>query len=113
MLSGVIMVAASVIRFYRRQGRAGDRSHVALRRILGFGDRPLSDWPSPRLIVLYASLGRVDYVLITSITMGVRDDTSYTRARAESSSRNARSFMERPERIVLFMIAPSRIAWPP
>jgi hypothetical protein len=57
------------------------------------------------LIVLYASLGRVDYVLITSITMVFATMTSYTRARAESLIKKCKvGFMERPERIVLFMI---------
>lgn len=57
------------------------------------------------LIVLYASLGRVDYVLITSIMMVFATMTSYTRARAESMIRKCKvGFMERPERIVLFMI---------
>ena len=55
--------------------------------------------------MLYASLGRVDYVLITSITMVFATMTSYTRARAESLIKKCKvGFMERPERIVLFMI---------
>ena len=36
------------------------------------------------LICLYSSLGRTDYVLITSIAMVFATMTSYTRARAES-----------------------------
>jgi hypothetical protein len=57
------------------------------------------------LIVLYASLGRVDYVLITSVAMVFATMTSYTRARAESLIPKCKvGFMERPERIVLFMI---------
>jgi CDP-diacylglycerol--glycerol-3-phosphate 3-phosphatidyltransferase len=57
------------------------------------------------LICLYASLGRTDYVLITSIAMVFATMTSYTRARAESLLPKCKvGFMERPERIVLFMI---------
>src|SRR5262245_4079590 len=57
------------------------------------------------LIVLYSSLGRTDYVLITSIAMVFATMTSYTRARAESLLPRCKvGFMERPERIVLFMI---------
>jgi len=57
------------------------------------------------LICLYASLGRTDYVLIASIAMVFATMTSYTRARAESLLPQCKvGFMERPERIVLFMI---------
>jgi CDP-diacylglycerol--glycerol-3-phosphate 3-phosphatidyltransferase len=57
------------------------------------------------LICLYASLDRTDYVLITSIAMVFATMTSYTRARAESLLPRCKvGFMERPERIVLFMI---------
>jgi phosphatidylglycerophosphate synthase len=57
------------------------------------------------LICLYASLGRTDYVLITSIAMVFATMTSYARARAESLIPRCKvGFMERPERIVLFMI---------
>jgi len=57
------------------------------------------------LICLYASLGREDYVLITSLTMVFATMTSYTRARAECLIPKCKvGFMERPERIVLFMI---------
>ena len=57
------------------------------------------------LICLYASLGRTDYVLITSIAMVFATMTSYARARAESLLPRCKvGFMERPERIVLFMI---------
>jgi CDP-diacylglycerol--glycerol-3-phosphate 3-phosphatidyltransferase len=57
------------------------------------------------LICLYSRLGRTDYVLITSIAMVFATMTSYTRARAESLIPRCKvGFMERPERIVLFMI---------
>jgi CDP-diacylglycerol--glycerol-3-phosphate 3-phosphatidyltransferase len=57
------------------------------------------------LIYLYAELGRTDYVMITALTMMFSVMTSYTRARAESVIPKCKvGFMERPERIVLFMI---------
>ena len=57
------------------------------------------------LIWLYAKLGREDYVLITTLTLIFATMTSYTRARAESLVNKCKvGFMERPERIVLFMI---------
>jgi CDP-diacylglycerol--glycerol-3-phosphate 3-phosphatidyltransferase len=57
------------------------------------------------LIYLYASMGRVDYVMVASFAMMFALMTSYTRARAESLIQKCKvGFMERPERIVLFMI---------
>ena len=57
------------------------------------------------LIYLYAELGRTDYVIIGALAMMFSVMTSYTRARAESLIEKCKvGFMERPERIVLFMI---------
>ncbi len=57
------------------------------------------------LIYLYAQFHRTDYVIITALTMMFSIMTSYTRARAESLIDKCKvGFMERPERIVLFMI---------
>jgi CDP-diacylglycerol---glycerol-3-phosphate 3-phosphatidyltransferase len=57
------------------------------------------------LIYLYATLARPDYVVVTALTMMFAVMTSYTRARAESVIEKCKvGFMERPERIVLFMI---------
>ena len=57
------------------------------------------------LIYLYSSLGRTDYVMVASFAMMFALMTSYTRARAESLIAKCKvGFMERPERIVLFMI---------
>jgi CDP-diacylglycerol--glycerol-3-phosphate 3-phosphatidyltransferase len=57
------------------------------------------------LIHLYASSRRVDYVMVASFAMMFALMTSYTRARAESLIERCKvGFMERPERIVLFMI---------
>src|SRR5918994_7455481 len=57
------------------------------------------------LIWLYSKLGRTDYVLITTLTLIFAIMTSYARARAECLIDKCKvGFMERPERIVLFMI---------
>ena len=57
------------------------------------------------LIWLYSQLGRTDYVLIATLTLIFSIMTSYARARAESLVDKCKvGFMERPERIVLFMI---------
>ncbi|CAN5631744.1 CDP-alcohol phosphatidyltransferase family protein [soil metagenome] len=57
------------------------------------------------LIYLYSTLGRTDYVMVTALAMMFAIMTSYTRARAESLITKCKvGFMERPERIVLFMI---------
>ncbi len=57
------------------------------------------------LIYLYAHVEHVDYVIITALAMMFSVMTSYTRARAESIIPRCKvGFMERPERIVLFMI---------
>ena len=57
------------------------------------------------LIFLYSKLGRSDYVMVAALTLIFSIMTSYARARAESLVEKFKvGFMERPERIVLFMI---------
>ena len=57
------------------------------------------------LVYLYSSAYRTDYVVITVMAMIFTVLTSYARARAESVVAQCKvGFMERPERIVLFMI---------
>src|SRR5436189_854477 len=57
------------------------------------------------LIFLYSKVGRSDYVMIAALTLIFSIMTSYARARAASLVRKCKvGFMERPERIVLFMI---------
>ena len=95
------------LRLHRRQGRAYHRQAVGslarsgIRRSIAF---PTSR-SSPGLIWLYAELGRNDYVLIATLTLIFSIMTSYARARAECLIEKCKvGFMERPERIVLFMI---------
>jgi CDP-diacylglycerol--glycerol-3-phosphate 3-phosphatidyltransferase len=106
LTAGVIMIGASVFDFI--DGKvATETGQTSL--FGGFWDSVIDRFSdlalSVGLICLYASLMRVDYVLITSLTMVFATMTSYTRARAESLIKKCKvGFMERPERIVLFMI---------
>jgi CDP-diacylglycerol--glycerol-3-phosphate 3-phosphatidyltransferase len=101
-----IMMAANVFDFI--DGKvANEMGAVSL--FGGFWDSVIDRFSdlalSVGLICLYSSLGRTDYVLITSIAMVFATMTSYARARAESMIPRCKvGFMERPERIVLFMI---------
>ncbi|HET9371443.1 MAG TPA: CDP-alcohol phosphatidyltransferase family protein [Vicinamibacterales bacterium] len=104
--SGVIMVLASIFDFI--DGKVATETG-AVSKFGGFWDSVIDRFSdlalSVGLIVLYSSLHRTDYVLITSIAMVFATMTSYTRARAESLLPKCKvGFMERPERIVLFMI---------
>jgi CDP-diacylglycerol--glycerol-3-phosphate 3-phosphatidyltransferase len=57
------------------------------------------------LIVFYSKLGRSDYMMTAVLALIFSGMTSYTRARAESVVQKCKvGFMERPERIVLFII---------
>jgi phosphatidylglycerophosphate synthase len=106
MSAGLIMIAANVFDFI--DGKvAVETGEVS--RFGGFWDSVIDRFSdlalSVGLICLYSSLGRTDYVLVTSIAMVFATMTSYTRARAESLIPKCKvGFMERPERIVLFMV---------
>ncbi len=57
------------------------------------------------LVYLYSDLGHHKYVVVTALAMMFSVLTSYTRARAESLIEKCKvGFMERPERIVCFML---------
>src|SRR6187401_2720196 len=106
MSAGAIMVLASMFDFI--DGKVA-YAMGAVSKFGGFWDSVIDRFSdlalSVGLICLYSSLGRTDYVLITSIAMVFATMTSYTRARAESLITKCKvGFMERPERIVLFMI---------
>src|SRR4029453_3630213 len=60
------------------------------------------------LIFLYSKLGRSDYVMVAALTLIFSIMTSFARGGAESLGHRCKvGFMERPERIVLFMIGAS------
>jgi CDP-diacylglycerol--glycerol-3-phosphate 3-phosphatidyltransferase len=106
ILAGVIMICANIFDFI--DGKVafitGQQSEFG-----AFWDSTLDRFSDlalfTGLIWLYAKLGREDYVLITTLTLIFATMTSYARARAESMVEKCKvGFMERPERIVLFMI---------
>jgi CDP-diacylglycerol--glycerol-3-phosphate 3-phosphatidyltransferase len=105
-LAGWIMLVANIFDFI--DGKVADRLRLAS-RFGGFWDSVMDRFSDlfilTGLIYLYATLGRPDYVLIAALTLTFSVMTSYTRARAESIIPLCKvGFMERPERIVLFMI---------
>jgi phosphatidylglycerophosphate synthase len=104
--AGVIMIVANIFDFIDGKVaiESGNVSEYG-----GFWDSVIDRFSdlalSVGLICLYSSIGRTDYVLITSVAMVFATMTSYTRARAESLIPKCKvGFMERPERIVLLMI---------
>jgi CDP-diacylglycerol---glycerol-3-phosphate 3-phosphatidyltransferase len=104
--AGFIMVAANVFDFI--DGKVAHELNIQS-AFGAFWDSTMDRFSDIALflglIYLYASLGRVDYVMIAAVTMMFAVMTSYTRARAESLVEKCKvGFMERPERIVLFMI---------
>lgn len=104
--AGFIMLFANIFDFI--DGKVAHESGLNS-KFGGFWDSVidrLSDLAlSVGLVCLYASKGRVDYVLITSVAMVFATMTSYARARAECFIEKCKvGFMERPERIVLFML---------
>ena len=106
VLAGVIMVAANLFDFI--DGKVAHASGTAS-AFGGFWDSVMDRFSDLALflglIYLYASLQRTDYVMVAAVAMMFTVLTSYTRARAESLIDKCKvGFMERPERIVLFMI---------
>jgi len=104
--AGVIMVVANIFDFI--DGKVARELHAET-KFGGFWDSVIDRFSDIALflglIYLYSTLGRTDYVMITAIAMMFAIMTSYTRARAESLIAKCKvGFMERPERIVLFMI---------
>jgi CDP-diacylglycerol--glycerol-3-phosphate 3-phosphatidyltransferase len=106
MLAGVVMILANIFDFI--DGKVAHR--LRLQSAFGaFWDSTLDRFSDlallTGLIYLYSSLGRSDYVLVAALTLIFSIMTSYARARAESLVEKCKvGFMERPERIVLFMI---------
>ena len=95
------------LRLHRRQGRAPAAARS--REFGAFWDSTLDRFSDlallAGLIFLYSKLGRSDYVMVAALTLIFSIMTSYARARAESLVEKCKvGFMERPERIVLFMI---------
>jgi CDP-diacylglycerol--glycerol-3-phosphate 3-phosphatidyltransferase len=105
-LAGVIMIVANIFDFI--DGKVAHLTHTES-RFGAFWDSTLDRFSDIALflglIYLYATLRRTDYVMIAALAMMFSIMTSYARARAESLIDKCKvGFMERPERIVLFMI---------
>jgi CDP-diacylglycerol--glycerol-3-phosphate 3-phosphatidyltransferase len=104
--AGVIMIVANIFDFI--DGKVAQETQLAS-KFGGFWDSVIDRFSDISLFIgliyLYSELGRTDYVMITAIAMLFSIMTSYARARAESLIPKCKvGFMERPERIVLFMI---------
>lgn len=105
-LAGVIMVGANMFDFID-----GKVAHLTGKQSAfgAFWDSTLDRFSDlalfAGLVWLYATRARPDYVLIATLALIFSIMTSYARARAESLIEKCKvGFMERPERIVLFMI---------
>ena len=106
LLGGAIMIVANIFDFID-----GKVAHITGKQSAfgAFWDSTLDRFSDlalfTGLVYLYSTLGRHDYVLIATLTLIFATMTSYSRARAESLVDRCKvGFMERPERIVLFMI---------
>jgi CDP-diacylglycerol---glycerol-3-phosphate 3-phosphatidyltransferase len=105
-LGGTIIIVANIFDFI--DGKVAREVHKET-RFGGFFDSVMDRFSDISLFIgliyLYAEHGRTDYVIVTALAMMFSIMTSYTRARAESLITKCKvGFMERPERIVLFMI---------
>jgi CDP-diacylglycerol--glycerol-3-phosphate 3-phosphatidyltransferase len=106
ILAGILMICANIFDFI--DGKVAYR--LQLQSAFGaFWDSTLDRFSDLALLVgliyLYSNVGRNDYVMVAALTLVFSIMTSYTRARAESLVEKCKvGFMERPERIVLFMI---------
>jgi CDP-diacylglycerol--glycerol-3-phosphate 3-phosphatidyltransferase len=106
VLAGFVMIAANIFDFI--DGKVAHELQLQS-RFGAFWDSTLDRFSDlallTGLIYLYSRLGRSDYVLVAALTLIFSIMTSYARARAESLVEKCKvGFMERPERIVLFMI---------
>ena len=106
VLAGVIMIVANIFDFI--DGKVAHELQLQS-KFGAFWDSTLDRFSDLALLVgliyLYSSIGRTDYVMVAALTLIFSIMTSYARARAESLVDKCKvGFMERPERIVLFMI---------
>src|SRR3954470_7898098 len=106
MLAFVIMLVANIFDFI--DGKVAHLTNT-VSEFGAFWDSTLDRFSDlallTGLIFLYSKLGRSDYVMIAALALIFSIMTSYARARAESLVKKCKvGFMERPERIVLFMI---------
>ena len=106
VLAGVIVIVANIFDFI--DGKVAHETGT-MSRFGGFWDSVIDRVSDLALFIgliyLYSSMHRTDYVMVAAVAMTFSIMTSYARARAESLIEKCKvGFMERPERIVLFMI---------
>ena len=106
VLAGVIMIVANIFDFI--DGKVAHETGK-MSRFGGFWDSVIDRFSDLALFIgliyLYSSMHRTDYVMVAAVALTFSIMTSYARARAESIIAKCKvGFMERPERIVLFMI---------
>src|SRR5262245_940197 len=106
VLAGFVMIVANVFDFI--DGKVAHELQLQS-RFGAFWDSTLDRFSElallTGLIFLYSKLGRSDYVMVAALALIFSIMTSYARARAESLAERCKvGFLERPERIVLFMI---------
>lgn len=104
--AGTVILGASI--FDMVDGRVA-RETNRVTRFGGFFDSVLDRYSDVALLiglqVWYGSINRPFYVVLTALAMVASVMISYTRARAENSIPTCKvGFMERPERIVVFII---------
>ncbi len=104
--AGVVIIGAGL--FDMVDGRVA-RETNRVTRFGGFFDSVLDRYSDlgllVGLLVRYGSINRWGYVVLTAIAMTGSVMVSYTRARAENTIPTCKvGFMERPERVVLFII---------
>src|SRR5919112_2859168 len=106
IVAGLIMIVANIFDFID-----GKVAHITGKQSTfgAFWDSTLDRFSDlalfTGLVYLYSRLGSHEYVLVATLTLIFATMTSYARARAESLVDKCKvGFMERPERIVLFMI---------
>src|SRR5690242_19845168 len=115
LLAGVIMIVANIFDFID-----GKVAHITGKQSAfgAFWDSTLDRFSDIALflglIYLYSKLHRTDYVMVCALALTFSIMTSYARARAESLIDKCKvGFMERPERIVLFMLGALPSPLPP
>lgn len=104
--AGLVIIGAGL--FDMVDGRVA-RSTNRVTRFGGFFDSVLDRYSDLALLmgllVYYANINRNFYVVLTAVVMTASVMISYTRARSENTIPLCKvGFMERPERIVLFII---------
>jgi CDP-diacylglycerol--glycerol-3-phosphate 3-phosphatidyltransferase len=104
--AGIVIICAGL--FDMVDGRVA-RETNRVTRFGGFFDSVMDRYSDlvllMGLLVYYASINRFFYVVLTAVVMTGSVMVSYTRARAECAIPRCKvGFMERPERVVLFII---------